>query len=70
MLKRRLWEVGCFASIIFRTPFLRNGIGGLVFLPSHGQRSGVAGCFRDELYAAGESEFCVDVGEVGLHGAR
>jgi hypothetical protein len=30
----------------------------------------VAGCFLDELYAGGESEFGVDVGEVGLHGAR
>ena len=32
--------------------------------------SGVAGCFLDELYAGGEAEFGVDVGEVGLHGAR
>jgi hypothetical protein len=31
---------------------------------------GVAGCFLDELHARGESEFGVDVGEVGLHGAR
>ena len=29
----------------------------------------VAGGFLDELYAAGEAEFGVDVGEVGLHGA-
>jgi hypothetical protein len=33
-------------------------------------RSGVAGGFLDELHAAGEAEFGVDVGEVGLHGAR
>jgi hypothetical protein len=33
-------------------------------------RLGVAGCFLDELYAAGEAEFGVDVGEVGLDGAR
>ena len=69
MLSRRLWEVGCLRFRHFRTPFLRNGIGGLVFLPSRGQRSGVAGGFLDELYAAGEAEFGVDVGEVGLHGA-
>jgi hypothetical protein len=31
-------------------------------------RSGVARCFLNELYAAGESEFAVDVGEVGLQG--
>ncbi len=59
-----------FVSVIFRTPFLRNGIGGLVFLPSRRQRSGVAGCFLDELHPRGEAEFGVDVGEVGLHGAR
>jgi hypothetical protein len=34
------------------------------------QGLGVAGCFLGELYAAGEAEFGVDVGEVGLHGAR
>ncbi len=32
--------------------------------------SGVAGCFLGELHARGEAEFGVDVGEVGLHGAR
>jgi len=32
--------------------------------------SAVPGCFLRELYAGGESEFGVDVGEVGLHGAR
>ena len=32
--------------------------------------SDVAGCFLDELHAGGEAEFGVDVGEVGLHGAR
>jgi hypothetical protein len=30
----------------------------------------VACCFLDELHARGKSEFGVDVGEVGLHGAR
>jgi hypothetical protein len=53
-----------------QTPFLRNGIGGLVFLPSRRQRSGVAGGFLDELHPRVEAEFGVDVGEVGLHGAR
>jgi hypothetical protein len=51
-------------------PFLGNGIGGLVFLLSRRQRSAVAGRFLDELYAGAEAEFGVDVGEVGLHGAR
>src|SRR5271156_5617239 len=32
--------------------------------------SGVAGCFLDELHPRAEAEFGVDVGEVGLHGAR
>ena len=32
--------------------------------------SGVAGCFLSELHARGQAEFGVDVGEVGLHGAR
>lgn len=32
--------------------------------------SGVAGGFLGELYAGGEAELGVDVGEVGLHGAR
>ena len=32
--------------------------------------SGVPGGFLNELHAGGESEFGVDVGEVGLHGAR
>jgi hypothetical protein len=32
--------------------------------------SAVPGCFLRELHARGESEFGVDVGEVGLHGAR
>ena len=31
--------------------------------------SGVAGCLLSELHARGESQFGVDVGEVGLHGA-
>ena len=53
-----------------QTPFLRNGIGGLALPRFSRQRSGVAGCFLDELYAAGEAEFGEDVGEVGLHGAR
>ena len=30
----------------------------------------VAGGFLDELHARGQPEFGVDVGEVGLHGAR
>jgi len=30
----------------------------------------VAGCFLDQLYARAQVEFGVDVGEVGLHGAR
>ena len=59
-----------FVSVIFSDPFLRNGIGGLVFLPSRRQRSVVAGRFLDELHAGAEPEFGVDVGEVGLHGAR
>jgi hypothetical protein len=63
-------EVDTFVSVILRTPFLGNGIVGLVFLPSRRQRSGVAGCFLDELDARAEAEFGVDVGEVGLHGAR
>src|SRR6516165_1136864 len=33
-------------------------------------RSGVAGSLLGELHAGAESEFGVDVGEVGLHGAR
>jgi hypothetical protein len=33
-------------------------------------RSGVAGCFLNKLHAGAETEFDVDVGEVGLHGAR
>ena len=37
-------------------------------LPQRG--SGVAGCFLDELDARAQAEFGVDVGEVGLHGAR
>jgi hypothetical protein len=32
--------------------------------------SGVAGRLLGELHARGEPEFGVDVGEVGLHGAR
>ena len=32
-----------------------------------GNRSGVASCFLNELYAGGQSEFGVNVGEVGLH---
>ncbi len=53
-----------------QTPSLRNGIGGLVFLPSRRQRSAVAGRFLDQLDARGQSELGVDVREVGLHGAR
>ena len=34
-----------------------------------GFASGVAGCFLDELHTRGQTEFGVDVGEVGLHGA-
>jgi hypothetical protein len=34
------------------------------------QRSGVAGCFLNELHAGGQAKFGVDVGQVGLHGAR
>ena len=30
----------------------------------------VASCLLDELHARGQTEFGVDVGEVGLHGAR
>jgi hypothetical protein len=37
---------------------------------SRGYGSGVLCCFLDELYAGGEAEFGVDVGEVGLHGPR
>ena len=33
-------------------------------------RSTMTRSFLGELYAGGESEFGVDVGEVGLHGAR
>src|ERR1700758_1789281 len=33
-------------------------------------RSGLAGSLLNELDARGEAEFGVDVGEVGLHGAR
>ena len=33
-------------------------------------RSGVAGCFLGELHPGAQAEFGVDVGEVGLHGAR
>jgi hypothetical protein len=32
--------------------------------------SGVAGCFLNQLYVGAQAEFGVDVGEVGLHGAR
>lgn len=32
--------------------------------------SAASGCFLRELHSGGESEFGVDVGEVGLHGAR
>jgi len=32
--------------------------------------SGVASYFLREMHARGEAEFGVDVGEVGLHGAR
>jgi hypothetical protein len=42
--------------------------------PSHhlyfGYGSGVVCCFLDELYAGGQAEFGVDVGEVGLHRPR
>jgi hypothetical protein len=33
-------------------------------------RSTVTRCFLGELHAGGQAEFGVDVGEVGLHGAR
>ena len=42
----------------------------MAFAPFSRRRLGVAGCFLHELYAAGEAKFGVDVGEVGLHGAR
>jgi hypothetical protein len=45
-----------------QTPFLRNGIGGWVFLPSRRQRSAVAGRFLDKLHPRAEAEFGVDVG--------
>jgi hypothetical protein len=32
--------------------------------------SAVPGCFLSELHPRGQAEFGVDVGEVGLHGAR
>jgi hypothetical protein len=42
--------------------------------PSHhlqcGYGSGVVCCFLDELYAGGQAEFGVHVGEVGLHRPR
>jgi hypothetical protein len=41
-----------------------------VFDQSCRGRSAVPGCFLRELDAGGESEFGVDVGEMGLHGAR
>jgi hypothetical protein len=31
---------------------------------------GMSGCFLGELYPGADAEFGVDVGEVGLHGAR
>jgi hypothetical protein len=34
------------------------------------RRSGVTGCFLDELYARAQAQFGVDVGQVGLHAAR
>src|SRR5262249_44382858 len=34
------------------------------------RRSGMASSLLNELHARGEAEFGVDVGEVGLHGAR
>ena len=46
------------------------GSGHYVFNQSCRCRSAVPGCFLSELHAGGESEFGVDVGEVGLHGAR
>ena len=46
------------------------GLNDYVFDLSCRHRSAVAGCFLGELHAGGESEFGVDVGEVGLHGAR
>jgi hypothetical protein len=39
----------------------------LAFVPFSRRRSGVAGCFLDELHARGQAKFGVDVGEVGLH---
>jgi hypothetical protein len=32
--------------------------------------SSVAGCFLGELHPGGEAELGLDVGQVGLHGAR
>jgi hypothetical protein len=38
--------------------------------PAYPAESAMAGCFLRELHAGGEPEFGVDVGEMGLHGAR
>ncbi len=43
---------------------------GVVYEPLSRLSSSVAGCFLDELHARGQAEFGVNVGEVGLHGAR
>ena len=43
---------------------------GVATQPLSRRRSGLAGCFLNKLHTGGESEFGVDVGEVGLHGAR
>ena len=43
---------------------------GVATQPLSRRLSGVAGSLLCELHAGGRSEFGVDVGEVGLHGAR
>ena len=55
----RAFENNQFRSVANATPYHCGG-----------GWSGVAGCFLDQLHARGEAEFGVDVGEVGLHGAR
>ena len=40
------------------------------FIRASSSRSTVAGCLLNELHARGQAKLGVDVGEVGLHGAR
>jgi hypothetical protein len=63
-VRRGVGEVDATALVV-SGPIIRPG--GKAWAPGG---LGVAGCFLDELHAAGEAEFGVDVGEVGLHGAR